>query len=451
MTHHPSSDELSAFCRGQLSPARARAVARHVILGACQHCLAKVPARIHLRFGRPSPPVELTREEDAAYDAAIERALQAAVVHARELDRRETRARKAAVTLTPDGLEALTRLPRRMVGLDRVKTFLDRSWSVRHENPALMAQLAQLAVHQARQLDIRRYGIQQVFDLQGRAWAELGNSYRVMDQLDLAAVTLGKAREFVEQGSGDEALQARLREVEASLAADRRQFGNASNLLLEVQAFYRRNSDEHLVGRILILRGLYTGYAGDPERATDLLREGLSLVNEERDPNLVYAAVHNQLLFIIECDRYEQARRFKFENSRILNNCGGRINEARLRWLSGRIDAGLGNLPRAEATFHEAKQEFEAVGRLYDASIISLDLAVALLAQGRPAEAEQVTVAASEVFRRLRIHREGLMALTVLRAAFKMGQATVELLQNVAAFFRRLENDPNPRFDGPLL
>ena len=43
------------------------------------------------------------------------------------------------------------------------------------------------------------------------------------------------------------------------------------------------------------------------------------------------------------------------------------------------------------------------------------------------------------------------MALTVLRAAFKMGQATVELLQNVAAFFRRLENDPNPRFDGPLL
>jgi len=91
------------------------------------------------------------------------------------------------------------------------------------------------------------------------------------------------------------------------------------------------------------------------------------------------------------------------------------------------------------------------VGLVFVAAVVSLELAVALLAQGRPAEAEEVTLAASEVFRRLRIHREGLMALTVLRAAFKMGQATVELLQNVAAFFRRLENDPNPRFDGPLL
>ncbi|HEX3552480.1 MAG TPA: hypothetical protein VIA62_04540 [Thermoanaerobaculia bacterium] len=451
MTDHPSSDELSAFCRGQLSPARARAVARHLVLGACQQCLASVPARIHLRFGSPSPPVELTQEEDAAYDAAMERALQTAVVHARELDRRETRTRKAAATVVSDGLEALTRLPRRMGNLDRIKAFLDRSWSVRHENPALMAQLAQLAVHQARQLDVRRYGIHQVFDLQGRAWAELGNAYRVMDQLDLAAVTLGKAREFVEQGTGDEALLARLREVEASLAADRRQFGNASNLLLEVQAFHQRNGDEHLVGRILILRGLYSGYAGEPERAIDLLREGLSLVDQERDPSVVYSAVHNQFLFLIDCGLYQEARRFRFENSQILKNNGGRLNQARFRWLEGRMDLGMRNYERAEMTLREVKHEMEEVGRSYVAAVASLDLAVALLAQSRPAEAEQVTLAASEVFRRLRIHREGLMALTVLRAAFKMGQATVELLRNVAAFFRRLENDPNPRFDGPLL
>ncbi len=450
MTDHPSSDELSAFCHGQLSPARARAVARHVVLGACQHCLASMPARTRLRFGRPSPPVELTREEDAAYDAAMARALQAAVMQARNLDRQEPRARKVD-SVTADGLEALTRLPRRMGSLDRVKAFLDRSWSVRHDNPALMVQLAQLAVHQAKQLDVRRYGIQQVFDFQGRTWAELGNAYRVMDQLDLAAIAQNKAREFVEQGTGDEALQARVRELEASLAADRRQFGNASNLLLEVQTLHQRNSDEHLVGRILILRGLYTGYAGEPERAIGLLREGLSLVDRERDPNLVYSAVHNQFLFLIDSGLYQNARRFRFENSHLLKNSGGRINQARLRWLEGRMDLGMRNYARAEMTLREVKQEMEEVGRSYVAAVASLELAVALLAQGRPAEAEQVTLAASEVFRRLRIHREGLMALTVLRAAFKMGQATVELLQNVAAFFRRLENDPNPRFDGPLL
>ena len=451
MTDHPSSDELSAFCRGQLPPARARAIARHVVLGACQHCLANMPARVDLRFGRPSPPVELTPEEDAAYDQAMERALRNAVAHVREVDQKEVRARKAAAVLTQGGLEDLTRLPRRMQNLDRVKAFLDRSWSVRHENPALMVQLAQLAVHQARRLDVRRYGVQQVFDFQGRAWAELGNAYRVMDQLDLAAIALSKAQEAVEHGTGDEALQIRVRELEASLAADRRQFGNASTLLVEVQAFHQRNGDGHLVGRILILRGLYTGYAGDPERAIGLLREGLSRVDRERDPNLVYAAVHNQFLFLIDCGLHQEARRFRFENGHLLKNNGGRINQARFRWLEGRMDLGMRNYGRAETTLREVRQEMEKVGRPYDASIVSLELAVALLAQGRPAEAEAVTLAASEVFRRLRIHREGLMALTVLRAAFKMGHATVELLQNVAAFFRRLENDPNPRFDGPLL
>lgn len=449
MTDHPSSDELSAFCRGKLSPARARAVARHVVLGACRQCLAKVPARIRLRIGRSSPPVELTPEQDAAYDAAMERALRTAVVHTRKVEQQEVRARQA--TLDASGLEALTRLPRRLGAFDRVKVLLDRSWSMRHDNPSLMVQLAQLAVHQAKRLDVRRYGLPPVFDLQGRAWAELGNAYRVMDQLDPAAVALGKARESVEHGTGDEALQARIRELEASLAADRRQFGNASNLLLEVETFHRRNGDEHLVGRILILRGLYTGYAGEPERAIGLLWEGLSLVDRERDPNLLYCAVHNQFLFLIDCDLYQEARRFRFENSQILKNNGGRLNQARFRWLEGRMDLGMKNYGRAETTFHEVKQDMEDVGLVFVAAVVSLDLAVALLAQGRPAEAETVTLAASDVFRRLRIHREGLMALNVLHAAFKMGQATVELLQNVAAFFRRLENDPNPRFDGPLL
>ena len=450
MTDHPSSEELCALYSGELPLARVRAVARHVVLEGCEQCLAKLPAPLQVGFQFSSPPPPMTAEEDARYDAAIERALQSTFKNMRSLKRQEARSRRAAEVLASGGLETLEKLPRKMKPKQRVTVLLDRSWSMRHENPALMVQLAELAVHHSKQLDSRRHGIQEIIDLQGRALGELGNAYRVMDQLDLAAVTLGKAREFLEQGSGDEALKVRLQELEASLAADRRQFGTASNLLLGAQEFYQRNGDLHLTGRILILRGLYTGYAGELEKGISLLQEGLSLVEEERDPSLVYAAVHNQLLFLVDAGRYQEARRFQFENSGILRNHSGRINRARFRGLEGRMDLGMGNYPRAETTFREVVQEMEEVGRSYVSAVASLDLAVALLAQGKAAEAERVTLAASEVFRRLRIHREGLVALSMLHSAFKLGQATVKLMQDVTAFFRRLDVDPNSLFDSPV-
>jgi hypothetical protein len=451
VTDHPSSEELCALYLGELEPARERAVARHVVLEGCARCLARLPTPLHLSFDFSSASVPMTPEEDAGYDAAIDRALQTTLRHMRRLKRQEAQSRKAGEILARGGLEAMEKLPVHMKPKERVAVLLERSWSMRHENPTLMVQLAEIAVQHSRLLDTRSLGVLAVLDLQGRALAELGNAYRVMDQLDLAAITLGKARGFVEMGSGDEALRVRLQELDASLAADRRQFALASNLLLGVQAFHQQNTDRHLTGRILILRGLYTGYAGEPERAISLLREGLVLVDETRDPSLVYAGVHNQFLFLIDSERYQEARRFRFENSRVLRNNGGRINQARFRWLEGRMDLGMGSYSRAEMTLRDVGQEMREVGLALVSAVVSLDLAVALLAQGKAAEAEAVTLAASDVFQRLHIHREGLVALSMLHSAFKLGQATVKLLQDVTAFFRRLDIDPNSLFDdGPV-
>jgi tetratricopeptide (TPR) repeat protein len=450
VTDHPSSEELCALYLGELEPARARAVARHVVLEGCEQCLANLPTSLYLGLDFSLPSLLMTPEEDAGYDAAIDRALQTTRKHMRRLKRQEAQPRKASEILARGGLEALEKLPVHMKVRDRVDVLLERSWAMRHENPTLMVQLAEIAVRQSKQLDTRRHSVQEALDLQGRALGELGNAYRVMDQLDLAAITLSKARDFVELGSGDAELRLRLQELDASLAADRRQFGTASNLLLGVQAFHQQNHDPHLTGRILILRGLYTGYAGEPERAIALLQEGLSLVEEERDPSLVYAAIHNQFLFLIDSGRYQDARRFHFENSRVLRNTGGRINQARFRWLEGRMDLGMGNYSRAELTLLDVGQEMREVGLAFVSAVVSLDLAVTLLAQGKSAEAEKVTLAASEVFQRLRIHREGLVALSMLHSAFKLGQATVKLMQDVTAFFRRLDIDPNSLFDSKI-
>jgi tetratricopeptide (TPR) repeat protein len=344
--------------------------------------------------------------------------------------------------LSPEG-----RRGRKMDAIERVESQLALSWSMRYEDPSLMAQFAMLAVRSARDLTPRRHGAERVFDLQGRAHAELGNAYRVLAQHDLAEENLGRARHLLELGSRDESLQVRLLELEASLEADRRQFSLAANLLLQVSGFYQRTGDRHLAGRTLIKRGLYVGYAGRPEEALRLLEESLALVDGEREPGLVYAARHNQLLFIIDCGRFREAQAFRTRHRWVLGRDEGRMSRIRLRELDGRVEAGLGNPGRAEAAFREAKEAFEERGLPYDASIVALDLAAALLAQGRAAEAGEVVGAATQAFHALRIEREALAAVVVLRSALRMGQATAALAEDVAAFLRRRRNDPTARFE----
>jgi tetratricopeptide (TPR) repeat protein len=376
--------------------------------------------------------------------------LSAAETHAlaQNLRRQQAQAEKIAALLPSDELNVGRSMPRKVEEIEIFNGLLAKSWSLRHENPGLMVQYAFLAVRYAKRFTARRYGLEQVFDLKGRAWAELGNAYRVLDQHDLAAEALLQARYLLEElGSGDESLLIRLCELEASLAADRRQFGYAACLLLKILDFHQRTGDRHRAGRALIKRGLYMGYGGDPEEALRLLPEGLALVDEEREPGIVHSAIHNQLLFIVDCGRFSEGRIFRLRHSRILARDEGRMNRLRLRWVEGRIEAGLGNLVSAETTFREVKQEFEESGRPYIASIVALDLAAVLLTQQLPQEAHEIVLAASKVFRAMRIEREGLAAVIVLRTTLERGKATVALAEDVAAFLRRLEHDPNARFE----
>ncbi|HTG35798.1 MAG TPA: hypothetical protein VLB76_22975 [Thermoanaerobaculia bacterium] len=357
-------------------------------------------------------------------------------------------AEKIAALLPSDTLNVSRRMPGKAGEVEVFEGLLAKSWALRYENPGMMAQYATLAVHLSKNFEARRYGREGVFDRQGRALAELGNAYRVLDQHDLAADALTRSRYLLEElGSRDENLLIRLCELEATLAADQRRFSYATCLLLKVADFHQQTGDLHLAGRALIKRGLYVGYAGNPGEALRLIPEALALVDEKREPGLIYAAVHNQLLFIVDCGRFSDAQVFRLRYSNVLARKEGRMNQARLRGLYGRIEAGLGRPDRAEAVFREVKQEFEEFNRPYVAAIVALDLAAALLAQQRSREAHEVVLAAAQVFNALRIEREALASVIFLSTTLDMGAATATLVEDVAAFLRRAVHDPTAKFD----
>jgi tetratricopeptide (TPR) repeat protein len=447
VSDHPSREELMALTRGRLPASRAKVVLRHLVVENCAGCRGAAPSLLAVLLGMKSARAAPEPAEEAGYEEALSRAFRVALRHGHHLASQRARADQALSALETGGLADIERVARKFRGLGFYEALLTRSWALRHEDPGAMVHLAWLATRAAARLSIRRYGKARVADFQCRAWAELGNAHRTADQLDRAEEAFARAVELYASGTNDASLGVRLLELQAALAADRRRFALASRALATVHDFHRRLGDLHLAGRALISRGLYEGYAGQLEEAVRLLGQGLSLIDQAQDPMLAVAAVHNQVLFLVDAGNFREARIRLFQNRKYLPSNGGRLNELKMQWLEGRIAAGLHQPKLAEQRFRRVKQDLSAAGLGYQAALASLDLAAVLLSQGQAAEAQDLVMKAAGVFAALKIEREAMGAVLLLRQSFEVRATSAGFVQEVAAFLRRIENDPTARFD----
>lgn len=433
MNDHPTLSELRDFWNGGLAAERVRAVVRHLLEG-CQRCGALLSPDLKALFGFPLGDEELREAEDA-YDAVLDRAFAAVAERA----------------LRPGGRmewirEALASPPRlRRPSMSRVgappgfEALLDRCRGLRYDDPARMVDLARFAAFLADRLDPRQYGGKRVADLRCQAWIELANAYRVADRLREAEAALETAADAYLAGSGGEAVGVRLLDVQASVDADRRRFPEALKSLDVVHAVHLRLGDPHMAGRALLAKGLYADYAGDPEEAVSLLQKGLGLVDPGRDPGLVFGAVHNLARALMACGRYEEARELLSSNGS--EDPGGQVNRFKVRWLEGQIDAGLGELDRAEQALAEVRLGFEEIGLTYKAALAGLELSAVHLRQGRTGEARDRALEAVRVFSSLGIGREAMASVLVVREAFERRIATAALLDSVVARLNQFERE----------
>ena len=269
-----------------------------------------------------------------------------------------------------------------------------------------------------------------------RAWGELGNAYRVADRLQEAAQAFGTAFERARQGTGDPGLRMRLLDLEASLLGTQREFALALPRLTSLAELHREQGDPHQEGRALVSQALYTFYGGRPRRALELNSEALGLIDEEREPSLAAVAAKNQLLFLVECGQYREAKKILFKNRARFTDLG-HILRLRVRWIEGRIDHGLRQLDRAEAALREVKRGFEEAGTGFHAALAGLDLALTLVCQGRWDEAVAETLQSAAMFEALTVYREALGVVIFLEQEFQRRRGSVALLENTVWFLRR--------------
>jgi tetratricopeptide (TPR) repeat protein len=285
-----------------------------------------------------------------------------------------------------------------------------------------------------------------VADFQARAWGELANARRLNDDFAGAEEAFARAAELLDEGTGDVLVAARLLDLRASLRSSQRRLSKALKLLDLAHEIYVRTGEDHLAGRVLVKKGTTLRNGGRSEEAVPLLHEGLARINARRDPRL--AAIGRQALVdaLVDCERYAEAARLHLASGLRRAFAGDPLNLARVRWIEGKIFAGLGKPRRAEAIFLQVRAGFRERGQEYDAALVGLDLAAVWLRLGRKTETGELAAEILGTFQGLKVEPEALRAVRRLEEACGREEATPGLARQVGGFLRRLEWQPRLPF-----
>jgi hypothetical protein len=160
-------------------------------------------------------------------------------------------------------------------------------------------------------------------------------------------------------------------------------------------------------------------------------------------------ATHNRLWFLVDCGRCRQARADLWRQRRWMAayQALGEISRVRVAYLEARINAGLGELDRAERALRSALDALAAEELRELRGLVSLELAVVWMRQGRLAEATTLAAESAASLLAIGLPREAQKALNVLLAALDAQSATAALVQEVVDFLRRVEHAPQARFE----
>jgi hypothetical protein len=336
-------------------------------------------------------------------------------------------------------IAALERLP-------QLRALLDAGFAQRHRDPQATLRFARLARYAADRLRPSEFGQEAVSDLRALAWAELGNAYRICDDLPHSAQAMDRAVYWSSRGSQSTLLLARVADLLASLLGSQRRCAEACQLLVMVYAVHEQAGRLHLAGRALFSAANMAAWDGEPEQAIRLMHRAMALLDPDRDPALSAQAVQAIISFLVDLGRFRAARKLLWRSRHRIVESAESLDLVRLRWLEGRIYAGLGDSSRAATAFEETRAGFSEQGQVYGAATAGLDLAALWAKEGRYSEIHALAAEMIATFRAVRVAREAIVTLLILQKACAKGQGQIlEIIDMVGSFLKDLERQPPKR------
>jgi tetratricopeptide (TPR) repeat protein len=248
-------------------------------------------------------------------------------------------------------------------------------------------------------------------DLKAQAWLQLANAYKINNQLAEAESALDRARAALRRGGNDLRLLGWAVKVESALRNAQRRLAEACELMDGAYRLYLKLEDRHLAGLALISKAVYLGHGTQYAESLLLYRRGIPLLEPGRDPQLDAIAQQGLITSLIGGGRHAEAGRL-FLRSDLRHQLS---NVPNIRWMEGRLLAGLGKNSKAEKALMEVREVFLGQGQEYTAAVVGLDLLPIWSLQGRSG---MVRAAAGEIFDTLQslgIRKEAAKARAYLR------------------------------------
>lgn len=350
----------------------------------------------------------------------------------------------------------LVRATRRFASWGLCELLCRESRNAAHEDSTRTAELAELAVLVADAFEEGSpFEAGWLYQLRAFAWAHLGNGRRVGGDFRGSEEAFSMSDSWWEAGeeaAGDAlGYGPDILALKSTLRNDQRRFGEAHTLVDRAIAAYLEGDpefrDPHLAGRALIKKSYVFTQMGEYGRAVLTLREAERLVDPDREPRLFLCLRHNLMDNLSSAGRFEEARELLPEVEALCASVGSRLDEIRLRWVEGRIAAGLGDRTGARRAWDSARRDFTTRGMAYDAALVSLELAVFLIGEGETAEVRELAGEITEIFKSRDVHRETLAALAIFQAAADLETVTADLAKDLGAYLLRARLDPELRFE----
>jgi tetratricopeptide (TPR) repeat protein len=192
---------------------------------------------------------------------------------------------------------------------------------------------------------------------------------------------------------------------------------------------------------VLLNKGHVCIWKGEFETATALLRQGLALVEPERERKLVAIAYHNLAYVLNEMGQPRDALALVTRARLLYLELGDSFCLIRLQYTEGKIALNLGRLEQAEGMLREVRKSFVEKGMVHDAALASMDLAQVYARQGRHGEIRTVSEELLPIFQARDLQREALAALILFQRAAEADAVTLALVRDIAAKLHRLRQE----------
>ena len=287
--------------------------------------------------------------------------------------------------------------------------------------------------------------------LRFRGWCEpfLANALRVGGDFTAAGTTFASADELWKRGAaGDPAGlldDTRRLDLKASLLMHQEEHREEARSLLD-QAL--RSQNDQARGRLLIMKANILILAGEYEMSLEVLELAQPLIDEQREPRLLLVHRFNQTVVFLHLDRYRDAETLLPLVDALTANLGNELDSVRSHWLQGRCWAGLGRRDEALAVLSEVRGYFRAEEIAYDFALVSLEVAVLHLEQGRTRLVRELAEEMLWIFKSQKVHKEALAALALFRRAAGKEQARAEWTRRLIKYLYRAQHNSRLRFVG---